>query len=167
MLLPDWWKNRLKTDFTPRGLFVRVAVDLFLSNFGLLLGVVTTVGLKVFQWDALSKAFFYEMFLKVWLPNVPIVTLFCLVAYSFAGLYRGTRNEPYVGRLILVGKSVGFAFLLFISWVYIRDVFVPKSTMIAGWFYIFIFVLASRLLSTAFFRQYQVTSLENYGSSDG
>ena len=70
MKLPDWWKNRLKTDFTPRGLFVRVAVDLLLSNFGLLLGVVTTVGLKVFQWDALSKAFFYEMFLKVWLPNV-------------------------------------------------------------------------------------------------
>ncbi len=139
-----------------------MAVDLFLSNFGLLLGIVTTVGLKVFQWEALSKDFFYEMFLKVWLPNVPIVTLFCLGAYSFAGLYRGTRNEPYLGRLILVGKSVGFAFLLFISWVYICDVFVPKSTMIAGWFYIFAFVLASRFLSTAFFRQYHVTSLENY-----
>lgn len=135
---------------------------MFLSNFGLLLGVVTTVGLKVFQWEALSKDFFYEMFLKVWLPNVPIVTLFCLGAYSFAGLYRGTRSEPYLGRLILVAKSVGFAFLLFISWVYICDVFVPKSTMIAGWFYIFAFVLASRLLSTAFFRQYHVTSLENY-----
>jgi len=27
MKLPTWWLDRLKTDFTPRGLFVRVAVD--------------------------------------------------------------------------------------------------------------------------------------------
>ena len=152
----------MKTDYTPRGLFVRVAVDLFLSNFGLLLGVVTTVGLKVFEWDALNKAFFHEMFLRVWLPNVPIVTFFCLCAYSFAGLYRGTRNAPYLGKMILVGKSVGFAFLLFILWVYVFDVFVPKSTMIAGWFYIFTFIMGARLFSTAFARQYHVTPIADY-----
>jgi len=143
-------------------LFVRVAVDLFLSNFGTLLGVVTTVGLKVFEWDALSKDFFYNMFLKVWLPNVPIVTFFCLGAYSFAGLYRGTRNQPYLGRMIMVGKSVGFAFFLFVMWIYFFNVFIPKSTLLAGWFYIFTFIMGTRLLSTAFTHQYHVTPIAVY-----
>ena len=43
MKLPDWWTNRLQTDYTPRGLLFRVAADLALSNLGLFVGILTTV----------------------------------------------------------------------------------------------------------------------------
>ena len=162
MTLPAWWTNRLKTDFTPRGLFVRVVVDLVLSNLGLFLGILTTVGLKAFTWPEMAQAFFRQMFLEVWLTNVPLLTACCLFAYAINGLYRGTRNMPYVARVLAVTKAVGTAFLLFLLWIYLSGTFVPRSTMGAGWVFIFALILGSRLLSTAFFRQYHVIPTDVY-----
>lgn len=162
MKLPDWWKNRLETDYTPKGLSVRVAVDLVLSNLGLFLGILTTVGLKAFTWTETAQAFFHQMFLQVWLANVPMLTACCLFAYSINGLYRGTRDVPYMGRILGVIKAVGTAFLLFLFWIYLSKTFIPRSTMGAGWFFIFVLILSVRLLSTAFFRQYHLTPTDAY-----
>lgn len=162
MKLPAWWTNRLKTDYTPRGLFVRVAVDLVLSNLGLFLGILVTVGFKAFSWTEMGQAFFRQMFVEVWLANVPILTSCCLFAYSINGLYRGTRDVPYRSRFLSVIKAVGTAFLLFLLWIYLSETFIPRSTMAAGWFFIFAFILSSRLLATAFFRQYRVTPTDAY-----
>ena len=162
MKLPDWWTNRLQTDYTSRGLFVRVAVDLLLSNLGFFLGVLTTVGIKAFTWTETAQAFFHQMFLHVWLANAPILTACCLFAYSINGLYRGTRDVPYRGRIIGVIKAVGTAFLLFLLWIYLTETFMPRSTMAAGWFFIFAFILLTRLLSTAFLRQYHIMPYANY-----
>ena len=162
MQLPEWWTNRLQTDYTPRGLLVRVAVDLVLSNLGFFLGVLTTVGIKAFTWTETAQAFFHQMFLHVWLANASILTACCLFAYSINGLYRGTRDVPYWGRIIGVIKAVGTAFLLFLLWIYLTETFMPRSTMAAGWFFIFAFILLTRLLSTAFLRQYHIMPYANY-----
>jgi dTDP-4-amino-4,6-dideoxygalactose transaminase len=157
-----WWEDRLKTDYTPRGLFVRVAVDIVLSNLGLLLGILTTVGIWAFTWTETSQEFFHQMFLHAWLANVPMLTACCLFAYSMNGLYRGTRDVPYSGRIFGVIKAVGTAFLLFLFGIYLTNTFMPRSTMGAGWFFIFALILLSRLLSTAFFRQYHITPSATY-----
>ena len=162
MKLPDWWTNRLQTDYTPHGFLFRVATDLALSNLGLLVGILTTVGYKGFTWSETSRDFFHQMFLEVWLPNVPILTAFCLFAYSINGLYRGTRGVPYLGRILSVVKAVGTAFLLFLLWVYLTRTFIPRSTLLAGWFAIFSFILLSRMMATAFFRNYQIYPSANY-----
>lgn len=162
MKLPTWWTNRLKTDYTARGLFVRVAFDLLLSNLGLFIGILTTVWLKAFTWPEMTQSFFRLMLFDVWLASVPMLTACCLFAYSINGLYRGTRNVPYIGRVLSVMKAVGMAFLLFLLWIYISETFIPRSTMVAGWFFVFAFMLISRLLATVFFHQYRVTPADAY-----
>lgn len=162
MKLPVWWTNRLQTDYTPRGLFFRVTADLVMSNLGLFVGILTTVAYKGFTWSETSREFFHQMFLQVWLPNVPILTSCCLFAYSINGLYRGTRGVLYLGRVLSVIKAVGTAFLLFLLWIYMTESFVPRSTLLAGWVSIFMLILLSRLLATAFFQNYQLMPSANY-----
>jgi hypothetical protein len=125
-MFSNWWTNRLKTDFTPKGILVRVAVDLFLSNIGLFLGILTTVGIYVFSANVTPQAFFREMFVKVWLANVLPLTFCCLFAYAVNGLYRGTRNMPYLSRIPVVSKAVGTAFCLFLLWIFIMKPFIPR-----------------------------------------
>ncbi len=48
MMFLNWWTNLLKTDFTWKELFFRITIDLFLSNLGLFLGILTTVGIWIF-----------------------------------------------------------------------------------------------------------------------
>ena len=162
MKLPYWWKNRLQTDYTPNGLFVRVAIDLVLSNLGLFMGVLTTVGIWTFTWTETSRVFFHKMFFEVWLTNVPMLTACCVFAYAINGLYRGTRDIPYLIHIFRVIRAVGTAFVIFLSWIYLTETFMPRSTMVAGWLFIFVFILLRRLLSTAFFRQYKITPTANY-----
>lgn len=162
MKLPDWWKNWLRTDYSTRGFFLRVVTDLALSNLGLFIGILATVGYKGFTWLEIRQDFFYQMFLRVWLPSLPILTACCLFAFSINGLYRGPRDVPYQGRVFVVIRAVGTAFLLFLLWINLTGAFVPRSTLLAGWFSIFMFILSSRLLSTAFFRNYQIIPSANY-----
>lgn len=110
MNLPSWWPDRLKSDYTPRGLFARVAIDLFLSNLGLFLGILTTVGIWTFTWAETSQAFFHQMVFQVWLTNVPMLTVCCLFAYAVNGLYRGTCEVPYTGRLFRGEQGGGNSF---------------------------------------------------------
>jgi len=145
-----------------RGLLVRVGVDVLLCNLGLFMGILATVGLKAFTWPTTAKSFFHQMFFEVWLANVPILTACCLLAFAVNGLYRGTRNVPYKGRLVIVVRGVGTAFLLFLLWIYLTEAFIPRSTMAAGWFLIFVLILSSRLISTAFYRQYHVIPADAY-----
>ena len=88
MMFLNWWTKILKTDFTRKELFFRITIDLFLSNLGLLLGILTTVGIWIFTYDVTPRAFFQEMFFKVWLANVPILTVCCFFAYTVSGLYK-------------------------------------------------------------------------------
>lgn len=162
MKLPDWGKNWLRTDYSTRSFFLRVFTDLALSNLGLFIGILATVGYKGFTWLEIRQDFFYQMFLRVWLPSVPVLTACCLFAFSINGLYRGPRDVPYQGRVFVVIRAVGTAFLLFLLWINLTGAFVPRSTLLAGWFSIFMFILSSRLLSTAFFRNYQIIPSANY-----
>ena len=151
-----WLSNRLKTDLTPKRVLLRVAVDLLLSNLGLFLGTLTTMGIWIFIWTETPQAFFQEMIFDVWLANTPMLTFSCLLSYTLNGLYGGSRRTPYLSRLLVVSKAVGTAFFLFLSWIYLTEAFMPRSTMLAGWFYIYILILSSRLFSTAFSRQYRL-----------
>jgi len=162
MKLPDWLENRLKTDFTKKGLLVRIAMDLILSNIGMFLGIITTVGFSIFKWNAMLQKFFHLMFFKVWLANAPMLTFICLFSYIANDLYRGTRNMSYLRRVIAVSKAVGTAFFLFLLWIYLTETFIPRSTILTGWFFIFVLILSSRLLWTAFTRQYHLTPSANY-----
>ena len=49
MMFLNWCTKILKTDFTRKELFFRITIDLFLSNLGLLLGILTTVGIYIYN----------------------------------------------------------------------------------------------------------------------
>ncbi len=162
MKFPAWLTNRLQTDFTPRGFFVRVAMDLFLSNLGLFLGMLTTVGIRVLTWTSTSQAYFHDMFIHVWLANAPMLTACCFFAYAINGLYLASRNKPYIDRIFGVLKAVGTAFFLFSLSMYLMKTFMPLSTILSAWFFIFVLILANRLFLIAFFRQYYLIHAEGY-----
>ena len=138
MMLLKWWTKILKTDFTQKELVLRITLDLFLSNLGMFLGVLTTVGIWIFTENVTPRIFFQEIFSKVWLANVPVLTVCCLFAYVVTGLYRKrTLDNPYLGRMLAVIKSVLTAFCFYLLWIYTTRTFMPRSTMIAGWLFIF------------------------------
>jgi dTDP-4-amino-4,6-dideoxygalactose transaminase len=160
-MLPAWLTNKLKTDFTRKKVLVSIAADLFLSNLGLFLGILTTVGLGIFSWNVTPQAFFHKMFFDVWLANVPMLTVCCLFAYAVNGLYNGTWDTPYMSRILAVSKAVLTAFCLFLLWIYITRSLMPRSTMIAGWLYIFVLILSTRLFWASFTRQYRLVSIRS------
>jgi hypothetical protein len=153
----DRLKNRLKSDFTIKGLLVRVVIDLVLSNLGFFLGILTTVGIGVFSWQITPQAFFKKMFFEIWLPNIPLLTFSCLLTYIGTGLYRGIRNLSYVRKIIMVGKAVGIACFLFLSLLFMTKSFIPRSTMATTPLYIFALIISVRLLWTAFSIQYKIS----------
>ena len=160
MMLLKWWTKILKTDFTQKELVLRITLDLFLSNLGLFLGILTTVGIWIFTENVTPRIFFQEIFFKVWLANVPVLTVCCLFAYVVTGLYsKRTLDTPYLGRMLAVIKSVLTAFCFYLLWIYITRTFMPRSTMIAGWLFIFILILSSRLIWAAFSRQYRLVPI--------
>ena len=161
MIFPNWWTNRLKTDFTRKEVLVRIAADLFLSNLGLFLGILTTVGIGIFTWNVTPQAFFHEMFFKVWLANVPTLTVCCLFAYAVNGLYNGTWDTPYMSRTLAISRAVLTAFCLFLLWIYITRPLMPRSTMIAGWSFIFVLILSTRLFWASFSRQYRLVPIRS------
>lgn len=158
----NWLKSRLRTDFTPKHLFVRIAVDLLISNLGFLLGVLTTIGVGVFKWDVTPQIFFHDMFLNVWLVNVPVLSGICLFAYTINGLYSGATNVTYLVRLLAVTRAVGVAVLLFLLWIFFTNSLMPRSALIFSIVYIFVFVLSIRLFWTAFSRQYRIIPAAEY-----
>ena len=162
MKLPDWWTNRLKTNYDTKGIFARLAMDIILSNLGFFLGIIVTVGIWVFTWHVTTQEFFEKMFFNVWMAHVPLLTFSCLFAYSVNGLYRGTHNMSYLRQIIVVSKAVGTALALFLFLIYMTKPFMPRSTIIMGWFFIFILILASRLFWTAFTRQYHLTPINGH-----
>lgn len=113
MIFIEWLKNRLKTDYTPMGLLVRVAVDIFLSNLAFLLGVLFTVFFWVFTWDETPRTFFNKMIIQCWLNNAPLLTFCCLFAYIASGLYHSMQKMTYLNILLLVSRSVSVAFFFF------------------------------------------------------
>ncbi|MDF1594431.1 MAG: aminotransferase class I/II-fold pyridoxal phosphate-dependent enzyme, partial [Desulfobacterales bacterium] len=161
--LSSWWTNRLKTELTRKELLSRIAVDLFLSNLGFFLGMLFTVGVGILSWNVTPRDFFLDMFFKVWLANAPMLTFCCVFAFAVNGLYRGIRDTPYLSRFLVVGKAVGTAFAIFLLWIYFTRPLMPRSTMIVGWFFIFIMILSARLFWTAFSRQYRLVPVRSNG----
>jgi dTDP-4-amino-4,6-dideoxygalactose transaminase len=161
--IPKWLSNIQKTGFTRKALFSRITLDLFLSNLGLFLGILTTVGIWVFTVNVTPRAFFDEMFFKVWLANVPKLTVCCLFAYAVNGLYKNkkTSSRNYLSRVLEVSKSVLTAFCLFLLWIYITRPLMPRSTMIVGWLFIFVLILSSRLFWVSFSRQYRLVPIRS------
>lgn len=155
--IPDRWKNWLKTDFTVKGLLVRVATDLILSNLGFFLGIFTTVSLWIFSWQVTPQVFFKKMIFNIWLPNIPLLTFSCLFSYIGIGLYRGTRILSYINKIFMVGKAVGIACFLFLSLLFMTETFMPRSTIATTPFFIFVLILSVRLFWTAFSLQYNIS----------
>ena len=162
MKVVRWWKNRIKTDFSTKGFLARVALDLFLSNFGFLLGILVTVFFWGFTWDKTPQTFFNNMVIHVWLANVPLLTFCCLFSYISNGLYRGTQNITYLSIIPNVGSGVSMAFLIFLSLIYMTRTFMPRSTMMATLFFIFILILSERLLWASFSRYYYIAPSNSY-----
>ena len=162
MKLWDWLKSRLRTDFSPRQLIVRITLDLLISNLGFLMGVLTTIGIGVFKWDVTPQIFFHDMFLNVWLANVLPLSGFCLFAYTVNGLYSGSTNVTYLVRFLAVSRAVGMAVLLFLLWIFFTSSLMPRSALIFSIIYIFVLVLSVRMFWTAFSRQYRIVPTSEY-----
>ena len=162
MKLWNWLKGRLRSDFTPRQLLARIAVDLLISNLGFLMGVLTTIGIGVFKWDVTPQIFFHDMFLNVWLANVLPLSIFCLFSYTINGLYSGSTNVTYLVRFLAVSRAVGVAVLLFLLWIFFTSSLMPRSALIFSIIYIFVLVLSVRLFWTVFSRQYLIVPVSEY-----
>jgi len=164
MMFFHWFIYRLKKDFTWKKFALRFSVDLFVSNLGFFLGMITTIVLWISRCVSTPQAFFVEMLFKVWLPNVPMLSLCCFLGYVLNGLYQESWNKPYLERIFRVGRAVGTALFLFLLIAYITKPYVPRSMMIAGWFFIFVLILSIRLFWTAFLRRYRLTNVDSYNS---
>jgi len=162
MKLWNWLRSRLKTDFSPGQLVVRIVVDLLISNLGFLMGVLTTIGIGVFKWDVTPQLFFHDMFINVWVVNVLPLSVFCLFAYTINGLYSGPSSATYLVRLLAVSRAIGVAVLLFLLWIFFASSLMPRSTLIFSILYIFALVLSVRMFWTAFSRQYLIISANEY-----
>ena len=152
----------VKTDYSPRGFWLRLGVDLFMGNLGLLLGVLTTVFYWTLTWEVTRQHWFRWVIFEGWLANVPILTLACLLGYLLGGLYRGTHELDYTGRARVVARSVGLAFILFFALVRLTDAFVPRSALLTGWICILGLMLASRFFTKAFYRRYHLLPSDDY-----
>lgn len=162
MKLIELWRKKTETDFSRKGLLARVVLDLFLSNFGFFLGILTTVFFKGFTWDTTPQSFFSGMVINVWLANTTLLTFCCLFSYLANGLYRSTQNITYFNITLLVGRAVGLAFFLFLLLIFMTGIFMPRSTMVATLAFIFLFILSTRLLWKYLLRNYSITSIASY-----
>ena len=152
----------LRTDYRPRGFWFRLGVDLFLSNIGLLLAILTTVVYWTLTRNVVYQDWFRLIIVKGWLVNAPWLTVACLLGYTLGGLYRGSHELDHADRARMVAKAVCLAFLIFFALIYLSDTFVPRRTIGVGWFYILGLMLASRFVAKAFFRRYHLVPSEDY-----
>lgn len=160
--LVEYCKSFIRTDFSTKGFFARVALDLLLSNLGFFLGMLATIFYRIFTWQTTGQNFFDHLVIKFWLANTPILTLCCLFSYLANGLYRGTRNVPYAQIVLTVGKAVGVAFFMFLAWIYMTETHIPRSTMVATLFFIFMLVLSVRLFWKSLTRHYYIAPSTSY-----
>jgi hypothetical protein len=152
----------VRSGYKTRGFWFRLAVDLVVSNIGLLLGILTTMAYWTFTWEQTRQHWFRWVVFDGWLANVPILTVACLLGYPLSGLYRGSYGLDYLGRAKVVFKAVGLAFLLFFALDRLTDAFIPRSAMGTGWLYILTLMLASRFLAKAFYHRYHLMASEDY-----
>ncbi len=132
-------ENTENVFYRERELVLRITLDLFLSHLGFFMGILTTVGIWIFTENVTPRIFFQEIFSKVWLANVPVLTVCCLFAYVVTGLYgKRTLDTPYLGRMLAVIKSVLTAFC-FISVVDLhhKNLYAPKYDDCGVAFYLF------------------------------
>ena len=162
MMFFHWFIYQLKRDFTWKKFVLLFSIDLFASNVGFFLGMITTIILWISRFHSTTQAFFIEMVFKAWLPNILILSLCCFLGYALNGCYRESWDRPYLERFLHVSRAVGTALLLFLLTVYITKPFLPRSMLITGWFIIFFLILSIRLFGTAFLRRYRLTSVDTY-----
>lgn len=162
MKLIELWRKKIETDFSRKGLLARLVLDLFLSNLGFFLGILTTVFFKGFTWDTTPQSFFSGMVINVWLANTPLLIFCCLFSYLANGLYRSMQNITYFNITLFVVRAVGLAFFLFLLLIFMTETFMPRSTMVATLVFIFLFILSTRLLWKYLIRNYNITSTVSY-----
>jgi len=155
-------RNTIKTDFSTKGFLFRLAFDLFLSNVAFFLGMLSTLLYGMFKWQHVSRPFFDNIVVSVWLINIPLLTFCCVFSYIATGLYRSTINVTYTNTVLIVCRAVGFTFFIFLLLIYMTLTAVPRSTMITTLFFMFLLILSSRLFLTGLFRNYHISPSSVY-----
>lgn len=162
------WKQRLVSTvmevvrpiYKPKDLALRVFIDLAISIFGLSLGVLFTILKWTTRWPSTPRTWVLEMIEKYWVPSIPLVILACFIGYFAAGLYGVTWKASHIRRLVTVARAVGVAFGLYLLIIFLMGIKVPRSTVVVGWFCIFLFMAMARLSRSVFFRLYRVVPIE-------
>ena len=162
MILIEWLKRRLETGYTTKGLLVRVAVDILLSNLAFFMGILFTVFFWVFTWHETPRAFFDRMVVECWLENSPLLTSCCLFAYIAGGLYVRKQRMTSLNVILLAGRSIGMAFSLFLLLVYMTGAFLPRSTLVLTVFFMFFLIVPTRLFWNLFSRHYSIAPSKAY-----
>lgn len=161
----EWLRNRFETELSAKELIFRVTVDLALCNLGFFMGILTTVFFKGFTWDTTPQSFYQQMITQVWLANFPLLTFCCLFSFVFNRNYRGTKNLSYFSIVLVFSRSLGIAFLIFLSIIYLTNIFIPRSTVLATIFFTFILILSVRLGWKTFSKNYNITPSKFYDPS--
>ena len=154
---------QIRSIYDNRGLLIRLAVDLLLSNVGMFFGVLVTVFIWSTSWAVSREELFDAIFFTLWLPNIPAFNAACLIGFLFFGLYKIPRDGVYRRQVKAVVKavvkSVSVALFLHLMMMFIFGIKSSRSTLLAGWVFTFSLILFSRLFRVYFFRMYRLVSV--------
>ena len=93
------------------GLLLRIGLDLVAANAGMFVGALFTITMWIDN-PIIPRDYFQVMFFRIWLENVPLVTLSCLAGYGMTGLYGVTRENRFRKIALAVTQAVTTALLI-------------------------------------------------------
>lgn len=162
MTIIQWLRSRLSSNYSAKSLLARLAMDLFLSNAAFFLGILCTIFFWVFIWHETPQAFFNRILIGAWLKNVPLFSLCCLLSYIVTGLYISNRRVSYLRNMLQVSRAVGTAFFLFLFIIFFTERFMPRSSLVLTFVFLFALIMPARLLWSVFSRHYFIASADIY-----
>lgn len=137
------------------GLLLRLAADLVLGNLGMFFGVICTVFIWSTNW-ATTKEQLFDSILRLWLPNIPVFTMACLIGFVASGLYSASLDSTYWRRGMMVSRAVAVALFLQLILMFLLGIKASRSTMMVGWVTTFSLLTFIRLFRAYFFRHYRL-----------
>jgi len=169
----ELWKQRfivaalefVRPVYNPKDLAFRISIDLAVSIVGLSLGFLFTILKWTTRWATTPKSWVLGMIQNYWIPSIPWLILACLVGYFASGLYGVPRQAPNRSRVLAVMRAVGVAFGIYLFIMFLTEMKIPRSTVVVGWFFIFLFMALARLSRGVFLRLYQVVPREETNES--
>ncbi len=151
----------IPTSYSARGTLWRLLLDIAVANFGMLLGTLVSILLNVIRFPSVSQDYLVDMLAGKWLHSIPLVSLVCATAFPLAGIYAIDLRGPYPATTLPLVRGWGGALALHVGIVFLLDIMVPRSMMVAGWIWIGALLLGGRLGRSWFVKTFRLLPLDS------